>query len=50
MTKVKSVKYPQVYISPATHLKLQRIAKKQNKNLKEIGNKIVLAGIKVLGL
>jgi hypothetical protein len=50
MTKVKSVKYPRVYISPAIHLKLQRIAKKQNKALKEIGNKIVLAGIKALGL
>ncbi len=48
--KAKAVKYPRVYVSTKTHLRIQRIALKMKKDQKDLGEKIVLAGIKALGL
>ena len=48
--KPKVVKFPRVYVSIATHLKIQKIALMKKVNMKYLGNKIVLAGIKAMGL
>lgn len=42
------IKYPRVYISAAVHARVQKIAKRLNKDMKDLGNKIVLAGLKAL--
>ena len=42
--------YPRVYIKPKTHLRVVRLAKKHKTTMIALGDKIVNAGIKVLGL
>ena len=41
--------YPRVYVSLKTHNRVKRVAKKLNTDMIKVGNKIVLAGLKVLG-
>ena len=48
--KPKAAKYPRVYVSAATHLKIQKIALAKKTDMKDLGNKIVLAGLKALAL
>lgn len=43
-------KYPRLYVSPQTHARVARIAKKQKTTAKALGDKIARAGIKALGL
>ena len=47
--KPAPVKFPRVYVSAATHVRVQKVAKKLGKDMKEIGNNIVIAGLKALG-
>lgn len=47
MAKKKEVKsYPRVYVSASTHKRVAALAKKEGKSMKEIGNRLVLAGLK----
>jgi len=44
--KNTKAKYPRVYVSAATHEKVRRLAIKRDKTMKDIGNEIVLAGLR----
>lgn len=48
MKNQKKVSYPRVYVSPATHKRVLRVAKKLNQPMNKIGNEIVVAGLKAL--
>ena len=50
MHTAHTVKYPRVYVSPSTHKRILRQAKKQGKNMKDIGDAIVRAGLKALNI
>jgi hypothetical protein len=41
--------YPRLYVSDKTHARVARIAKKQKTTIKAISDKIVIAGIRILG-
>ena len=43
------MKYPRVYVSERTHARVAKTAKKQGKTMKQLGDKIVIAGLKALG-
>lgn len=47
MTK-KKIAYPCVYVSAATHRKVAKLAKIEGKQMKQIGNDIVRAGLKAM--
>lgn len=47
--KDKTVKYPRLYVSAATHARVAKTAKKLGKGMKDIGDKIAKAGLKSLG-
>ena len=40
--------YPRLYVTQKTHDRVKRIAKKQKTSIKDIGEKIVKAGISTL--
>lgn len=44
------MKYPRVVVSERVHARVLKAAKKQKKTMKSLGDKIVLAGLKALGL
>lgn len=43
------MKYPRIYVSEKVHAKVLRAAKKQKKSMKDMGDEIVLAGLRALG-
>lgn len=43
------IKYPRLYISGNTHQRVKKLAKDTGKSIKEIGNRIVIEGLKSLG-
>lgn len=45
----EKIKYPRVCVSARTHARVKRAAKKLDKDMKDIGNAIVIEGLKALG-
>lgn len=43
------MKYPRITVSEKVHARVARVAKKQKTTIKDLGDKIVLAGLKALG-
>ena len=43
------MKYPRVVVSEKVHARVARVAKKQKTTMKAISDKVIIAGLKVLG-
>jgi len=48
MSLSKKVKYPRIRVSNTTLIKVKRMAKKNGLTISEMGNKLVIQGIKSL--